>query len=60
MVKNSFKIVMLVTISMVLSGCLAPAMVLVSSGHGALNYLQLEDIKLRLDNLQQNLTLILI
>ena len=51
--KNSFKIVMLVTISMVLSGCLAPAMVLVSSGHGALNYLQLEDIKLRLDNLQQ-------
>ena len=37
----------------VLSGCLAPAMVLVSSGHGALNYLQLEEIKIRLDNLQQ-------
>lgn len=39
--------------AVVLSGCLAPAMVLVSSGHGVLNYLQLEDVKLRLDNLQQ-------
>ena len=53
MVKNSSKIVMLVTISMVLSGCLAPAMVLVSSGHSAINYLQLEDIKERLDNIEK-------
>ena len=53
MMKNSFKLVMLFTISMVLSGCLAPAMVLVSSGHGALNYLQLKEIKIRLDNLQE-------
>ena len=53
MMKNSFKLVMLFTISMVLSGCLAPAMVLVSSGHGTINYLQLEEIKIRLDNLQQ-------
>jgi len=51
MMKNSFRIVMLVTISMVLSGCLTPAIVLVSGGHGAINYLQLEDIKLKLDNL---------
>jgi len=37
----------------VLSGCLAPAMVLVSSGHGVINYIQLEDVKERLDIIEK-------
>lgn len=37
----------------VLSGCLAPAMLLTSSAHSVLNYTQLEDVKKRLDNIEK-------
>ena len=53
MMKNRFKLVMLFTISMVLSGCLAPAMLLTSGGHSVINYFQLEDVKERLDNIEK-------
>ena len=36
-----------------LSGCLAPAMLLTSGGHSVINYLQLEDVKERLDNIEK-------
>lgn len=37
----------------VLSGCLAPAMLLTSSVHSVLNYTQLEDVKKRLGNIEK-------
>jgi hypothetical protein len=37
----------------VLSGCIAPAVLLTSSAHSVVNYVQLEDVKKRLDSLEK-------
>jgi len=47
------KWIALMVAATVLSGCLAPAMLLTSSVHSVLNYTQLEDVKKRLDNIEK-------
>lgn len=37
----------------VLSGCLVPAMLLTSGAHSVVNYVQLEDVKERLDIIEK-------
>ena len=37
----------------VLSGCLTPAMLLTSGSHSVVNYMQLEDVKEKLDKLEK-------
>ena len=39
--------------AIVLSGCLAPVMLLTSGTHSIVNYMQLEDVKEKLDKLDK-------